>query len=516
MPVSQCGQLAPPAIVSAVSASSLATAQSSAALRLSCSWSIAVSHARCRSPVYAAALCAHSSAKCLAIASRMRTASPRSVSRSRPYWASVWSWVNRTPVAHRDGDHQRLVDEGVEVVGDVVGREVVVGADRLGGREVAAAGEHRQPFEDALLVVEEQLVAPVDDGPQRLLAGQRGARPAGEQAEPVVEPGGDLRDRERPGAGGGQLDGERQPVEPGADVGDDAVGVVGEVRAARRPPGRGPGRGARRRRRASGGTGQMVSPPTRSPSRLVARSRRPGQRRSRSSATSAAVVITCSQLSSTSSSSRSPITSASRFGSGRSRADGDRGGNAGGVADGSQLDQAAAERRARRPRRARPRGRAGSCPPRPGPTSVTKRCSANSAVRSRSSASRPTSGVSASGMRRAGSGAPVAAPGPAAAGGASEGSWAEDRRLQPAQLRARFEAELLAQELAALLEDPERVGLPPGAVQREHQQPAEPLAQRMGGDELLELDDGPLVATELELEVEPLLDHARAETRTTG
>ena len=51
VPASQCGQLAPPAIVSAVSASSLATAHSSAARRLSCSWSIAVSQARCRSPM---------------------------------------------------------------------------------------------------------------------------------------------------------------------------------------------------------------------------------------------------------------------------------------------------------------------------------------------------------------------------------------------------------------------------------------------------------------------------------
>ena len=65
----------------------------------------------------------------------------------------------------------------------------------------------------------------------------------------------------------------------------------------------------------------------------------------------------------------------------------------------------------------------------------------------------------------------------------------EDRRLQPAELGTRFEPELLAQEVAALLEDPQRVGLPAGAVQREHQQPAEPLAQRMRGDELLELDD---------------------------
>ena len=217
--------------MSAVSASSLATAQSSAALRLSCSWSIAVSHARCRSPVKAAALCEHSRAKCSAIASRMRTASPRSVSRSRPYCASVCSWVNRSPPADGNGDHQRLVDERVEVIGDVGRGDGVVGAHRLRGREVAAAGEHGEPFEDALLVVEEELVAPVDDGAQRLLAGQGRARPAGQEAEPVVEPSGDLRDRERSGAGGRQLDGERQPVEPGADVGDDPVAGRRRARA---------------------------------------------------------------------------------------------------------------------------------------------------------------------------------------------------------------------------------------------------------------------------------------------
>ena len=92
----------------------------------------------------------------------------------------------------------------------------------------------------------------------------------------------------------------------------------------------------------------------------------------------------------------------------------------------------------------------------------------------------------------------------------------EDRRLQPAKLGSGFEAELLAEDVSALLEDPQRVGLPTGAVQREHQQPAEPLAQRMRGDELLELDDCSLVAAELELEVEPLLDRRRAAAPTAG
>ena len=71
-------------------------------------------------------------------------------------------------------------------------------------------------------------------------------------------------------------------------------------------------------------------------------------------------------------------------------------------------------------------------------------------------------------------------------------------------------------QVATLLEDPKGIGLAPGAVQRQHQQPTKPLAQRMGGDELLELDDRSLVTAELELEVEPLLEQREPQTRTTG
>ena len=70
------------------------------------------------------------------------------------------------PVAARHRDDQRLVDEGLDDVVEIRGIEGLVGAHRLGGRQVATAEEHRQPFEHALLVVEQQLVAPVDDGPQ--------------------------------------------------------------------------------------------------------------------------------------------------------------------------------------------------------------------------------------------------------------------------------------------------------------------------------------------------------------
>ena len=171
--------------------------------------------------------------------------------------------------------------------------------------------------------------------------------------------------------------------------------------------------------------------------------------------------MTCSQLSSTSSSSCSPIISASRFGSGRSRAEAIAAGTPAGSPTGASSTRHPPERRPSAT--ARPTSRASRVlPTPPGPTRVTKRWSANSVLRSRSSASRPTSGVSASGM-------PGCEPGAGGGERCEVPAWrrqrrvvGEDRRLQPAQLGSRFEAELLAQELTALLEDPERVGLPPG------------------------------------------------------
>ena len=140
-------------------------------------------------------------------------------------------------VAGGNGEDERLLDQRVHDVGEVGRVERLVGADGLGRRQVAAAGEHRQPLEHPLLVVEQQLVAPVDDGAQRLLPRQRRPGAAGEQAEPIVEAGRDLLDRERTRAGRGELDGERQPVEAGADLRHRREDVVGQPR--RRRPGRG-------------------------------------------------------------------------------------------------------------------------------------------------------------------------------------------------------------------------------------------------------------------------------------
>ncbi len=89
----------------------------------------------------------------------------------------------------------------------------------------------------------------------------------------------------------------------------------------------------------------------------------------------------------------------------------------------------------------------------------------------------------------------------------------EHRGLDAAQLRPGLEPQLFAEDVASLLEDAQGVGLPPGPVQRHHQQSARSLAQRMFGHQAFELDDRTQVATEPELDVEPLLDRGEAQLR---
>src|SRR5207244_104819 len=82
---------------------------------------------------------------------------------------------------------------------------------------------------------------------------------------------------------------------------------------------------------------------------------------------------------------------------------------------------------------------------------------------------------------------------------------AEDRALELLELRARLDPELVHEQPATLAVARERVGLAPAAVEREHQLPPQPLAQRLVLDEPFELGDEAIVATELELGGDPLL-----------
>src|SRR5207302_3477454 len=94
------------------------------------------------------------------------------------------------------------------------------GTDRLGGVHGAAASEDGEPAEERLFGGREQVVAPRDGAAQGLLPLGQVARAASQQRQPAGEAREQRLGRQEAGAGGGQLDRQRQPVELGADLSD--------------------------------------------------------------------------------------------------------------------------------------------------------------------------------------------------------------------------------------------------------------------------------------------------------
>ncbi len=120
---------------------------------------------------------------------------------------------------------------------------------------------------------------------------QRASSRRRSDGEATIEAGEDLRRREDVGAGGGELDGERQPIEPPADR--ERHGAVVAVEAQRAVAAVVPGR--RRGRRsprstAAGATETVCSPRDAEPFRLVASSAVAGQSASTARASSRAEV----------------------------------------------------------------------------------------------------------------------------------------------------------------------------------------------------------------------------------
>ena len=81
--------------------------------------------------------------------------------------------------------------------------------------------------------------------------------------------------------------------------------------------------------------------------------------------------------------------------------------------------------------------------------------------------------------------------------------------MQVAQLRAGLDADLLDERRSRPPVDLERFGLAPRAIQREHQLPVQPLAERVLGDERLELADELAMRAGGELGVDRLLERGQ-------
>ncbi len=82
---------------------------------------------------------------------------------------------------------------------------------------------------------------------------------------------------------------------------------------------------------------------------------------------------------------------------------------------------------------------------------------------------------------------------------------AQDPLLELGQFGARVDAQLLREEPAGVRVHREGLGLPAAAVQRHHQQFAQPLAQRVRGGQRGQLGDGLRVAADLQVQVQPRL-----------
>ena len=121
----------------------------------------------------------------------------------------------------RPGDRARPIDRCGSSAADALRRLQREAAD-----EDAEAAEHR------LLVGRQQAVAPFERGAQRLVAAQRQARAAGQHAKALVEPRAQAVDAEQRHARRRQLDGQRDAVEPPADV-DHAARLCVTEREAR-------------------------------------------------------------------------------------------------------------------------------------------------------------------------------------------------------------------------------------------------------------------------------------------
>ena len=126
-----------------------------------------------------------------------------------------------------DGD-QRPVDEPVDDVGRGRFGDIQRFQDPLGGGQGGTVDEAGQGPQAALVVREEQVVAPSDRCRQSPAPCWSSAGRVAQQPEPVVEAVGDLAHRERPDTSRRELDRQWKPVQGPTDLLDGRRGLLVE------------------------------------------------------------------------------------------------------------------------------------------------------------------------------------------------------------------------------------------------------------------------------------------------
>src|SRR5262249_42702639 len=115
------------------------------------------------------------------------------------------------------GDEERVLAERRRLLARDLGRELADGRRRVDGE---AATEDGEPREEALERGREGAVARVDRGAQRPALGRHVALARHERVDPVAEAREELRRPQLVRAARGELEGEGDPLEPAAELGD--------------------------------------------------------------------------------------------------------------------------------------------------------------------------------------------------------------------------------------------------------------------------------------------------------
>ena len=123
---------------------------------------------------------------------------------------------------------QALISELVETRQHIYTKLGRRSAHRLHLLQVPAAREHRYPREKSTLRLVEQVVAPRDGAPERLLAARQVARAAGEHVEARLQTAEQRLRAEELDPRRGELDRERKAIDPLTDPGDRRRVFVGD------------------------------------------------------------------------------------------------------------------------------------------------------------------------------------------------------------------------------------------------------------------------------------------------
>ena len=94
--------------------------------------------------------------------------------------------------------------------------DAFIPADCFCGLQRPATLEDGKLGEEPLKLRREKLIAPVERGSQAAVARHSAPLPGYQQIEPLLQPGKHLRGGHDPGARSGQLEGQRQPLQPPA------------------------------------------------------------------------------------------------------------------------------------------------------------------------------------------------------------------------------------------------------------------------------------------------------------